>query len=120
MDRRRACGSARLGPDGRNETPPEPTDEEGQTLANHKSAEKRARQDERRHARNRAMKSEVRTRFKSVRAAIEAGDASKAAEDLRKAERSMRKATSKGVFKASTTSRSVSRLARAVHAIPPT
>jgi small subunit ribosomal protein S20 len=88
-------------------------------LANHKSAEKRARQALKRRVRNRDVKSEVRTRIKTVRAAVGAGDVQAAREQLRLAERSLRKASSKGVLKKTTASRSVSRLARAVHALEP-
>ena len=86
-------------------------------MANHKSAAKRARQAERRHARGRAVRSEVRTRVKAVRSAVQAGDAAQALERLRAAERSLRQAASKGVVKKSTASRSVSRLSRSVHAL---
>ena len=84
-------------------------------MANHKSAEKRARQDLVRRDRNRAVRSEVRTRVKAVRSAVSSGDAADARERLRAAERSLRKAASKGVLKKSTASRQVSRLSRAVH-----
>jgi small subunit ribosomal protein S20 len=86
-------------------------------LANHKSADKRARQAQRRRARNRDVKSEVRTRVKAVRTAVGAGDLEAARERLRLAERALRKASSKGVVKKATASRGVSRLARAVHAL---
>jgi len=84
-------------------------------LANHKSAKKRARQDLKRRARNRAIRSDVRGRVKSVRSALEAGDMAAASERLKAAERALRKASTKGVLKQATVSRSVSRLARAVH-----
>jgi small subunit ribosomal protein S20 len=86
-------------------------------LANHKSAEKRARQALKRRERNRNVKSEARTRVKAVRAAVGAGDAEAARERLRQAERSLRKAASKGVLKKATAGRTVSRLSRAVHGL---
>ncbi len=86
-------------------------------MANHKSAEKRARQALKRRDRNRAVRSEVRTSVKAVRQAVEAGDASNAQARLRVAERTLRKAASKGVVKRETASRSVSRLAKAVSAL---
>jgi small subunit ribosomal protein S20 len=85
-------------------------------LANHKSAEKRARQSLRRRDRNRGVRGEVRTRVKAVRIALETGDAEAARERLHEAERALRKAATKGVIPKSTASRRVSRLARAVHA----
>ena len=88
-------------------------------MANHKSAEKRARQAVVRRARNRAVKSEVRSRVKAVRVAVAAGDREGASAGLRDAERSLRKAASKGVIPKTTAGRSVSRLARAVNALTP-
>jgi len=87
-------------------------------LANHKSAEKRARQALKRRNRNRLIRGSVRTRVKAVRKAIEAGDAATAQSELRLAEREFRKAASKGSLKKTTASRSISRLAKAVGAIP--
>ncbi len=83
-------------------------------MANHKSAEKRARQALKRRARNRAVRSEVRSSVKAVRQAIEKGDREDAQGRLRLAERRLRKAASKGVLKKATASRSVARLSRAV------
>ncbi len=84
-------------------------------MAQHKSAEKRARQAERRRARNRAITSALRTRVKAVREAIASGDKTVAAARLREAERALRQAATKGVLKKETASRQVSRLAKAVH-----
>ncbi len=86
-------------------------------MANHKSAEKRARQALKRQARNSAVKSRVRGLVKSVRSAIAEGDAAAAQSRLKDAERAMRKAASKGVYKKTTISRSVSRLTKAVHRV---
>ena len=87
-------------------------------MANHKSAEKRARQALKRQARNRVVRGSVRTQIKRVRQAINDGNAEVAQAQLRLAEAAYRKACSKGVLKKSTVSRQVSRLAKAVHAIP--
>jgi small subunit ribosomal protein S20 len=84
-------------------------------MATHRSAEKRARQALKRRARNRQDKSHVRTLLKSVRGAIASGDNEGARQKLRSAERALRKAASKGAIKKTTASRSVSRLAKAVH-----
>lgn len=81
-------------------------------MANHKSAAKRARQTPKRHARNRAVKSAVKTQVKGFLKAVEAGDAEAARAQLREAEGALRKAKSKGVLPARRVSRKVSRLAR--------
>ena len=52
-------------------------------MANHKSAEKRARQTERRTAANTARRSRVRGSIKKVEEAIKGGDKKAAAEALR-------------------------------------
>ncbi len=83
-------------------------------MANHKSAVKRARQALKRRDRNRAVRSEVRTEVKNLQSAIASGDATKAQSQLRVVEGKLRKAASKGVYKKTTASRSVSRLAKAV------
>lgn len=83
-------------------------------MANHKSAEKRARQTIKRQERNRVMRGAVRTQVKNVRKAIEAGDAEAAQTQLRLAERQCSKAASKGAVKKTTVSRKISRLAKAV------
>ena len=84
-------------------------------MAQHKSAEKRARQAERRRVRNRGVTSALRTRVKAVREAIASGDQTAAAASLRDAEKALRQAATKGVLKKETASRQVSRLAKAVH-----
>lgn len=86
-------------------------------MPNHKSAMKRARQNEKRRIRNRKVKSSMRTAVKRVRAAIEQGDAGTAAEHLPGAVRLIQRAASKGVLHANTAQRSVSRLVRAVQAL---
>ena len=86
-------------------------------MANHKSAEKRARQALKRRDRNRIVRGSVRTQAKTVLKAIDAGDAETARSQLRLAEREYRKATSKGVLKKTTASRKISRLAKAVNAV---
>jgi len=81
-------------------------------VANHKSAKKRARQNPRRQARNRAVKGQVKTRVKRFLAAVDGGDAEAASQRLREAEGELRKAGSKGVLPKRRVSRKVSRLAR--------
>lgn len=86
-------------------------------MATHRSAEKRARQALKRRTRNRAVKSQVRTLIKSVRAAVERGDGEGAERELGSAERTLRKAASKGAIKKKNASRTVSRLARSVRRV---
>jgi small subunit ribosomal protein S20 len=83
-------------------------------VATHRSAEKRARQAEKRRQGNRPVRGRLRGAVKDVHAAILAGDAEAARGSLRRAERVLRKAASRGVIPAQRASRKVSRLARAV------
>ena len=84
-------------------------------MAQHRSAQKRARQAEKRRERNRAVLGRVRGSARAVRAALEGGDLSRAQSELREAEKVIRRAASKGIVKKTTASRTVSRLAKAVH-----
>jgi small subunit ribosomal protein S20 len=84
-------------------------------VANHPSAEKRNRQRIKRTARNRGVKSAVRTQIKDVRAAIQANDPQAAKAALRQATVAIDKAASKGVWAKRAASRQVSRLAQQVH-----
>jgi len=83
-------------------------------VAHHKSAKKRVRQNEKRQARNRHVRSTVRTATRKVRSAADAGDSGTAAEALRRAESVLRRAASKGVVHPRRASRQISRLARRV------
>ena len=84
-------------------------------MAQHASAKKRARQALVRRARNRQVRSALRSSIKNVRGALSSGDTDAAATALRDAERQIRRAASKGVLSKKQASRSVARLARAVH-----
>ena len=86
-------------------------------MANIKSAKKRILVAETRAARNKAIKSEVKTAVKKVDAAIAAKDLEAAKTSLRAAIATMNKATSKGVYHKNTTSRKISRLTKAVNSI---
>ena len=79
-------------------------------MASHKSAEKRARQIERRTAVNRARTSRIKTFVKKVETAIESGSRSEAAEALRRAQPEIQRGVSKGVIHRNTASRKLSRL----------
>ena len=85
-------------------------------MANHKSAIKRIRQNEKRYERNRKVKSAVRTSLKKVRAAISSGSGAENTEELaRSAESQMAKAVTKGVFHKKTAQRSISRMRKALN-----
>lgn len=81
-------------------------------MANHKSAEKRARQSEKRRARNRHVNSGVKTAVKAFRQA----PAEERESALRRAESVIRRAASKGVLSKKQASRRVSRLAKSAAA----
>lgn len=86
-------------------------------MAHHKSAIKRIRQTETRTELNRARRSRIRTFVKKVEVAIEVGDQSKANEALRAAQSELTRGVVKGVLKANTASRKVSRLNTRVKAL---
>jgi small subunit ribosomal protein S20 len=67
-------------------------------VANIKSQIKRIGTNERRHERNKAVKSELKTSIRAVRAAVDAGDADATAAALKAASRKLDKAVSKGVI----------------------
>lgn len=83
-------------------------------MATHKSAEKRARQNEKRRLRNKAVQTGLKRGIKSVRQAIEAKDPEAAAQTLTQVAPAIDKAASKGVIHRKTASRKISRLAKAV------
>jgi small subunit ribosomal protein S20 len=90
-------------------------------VANHKSAEKRHRQSEKRRERNRVVRSQVKTESKKLRTAIETGEKETVEQQLRKTTAKISKAASKGVLKKQTASRRISRLSKAAHkALTPT
>ena len=86
-------------------------------MANIKSQEKRNRQNEVRRQRNKAVRSELKTRSKHAVAAAEAGDSAQAEALLLEAQRSFDKAVSKGVLHKSTASRRKSRLTAQVRSL---
>ncbi|MBI3769465.1 MAG: 30S ribosomal protein S20 [Deltaproteobacteria bacterium] len=83
----------------------------------HPSAQKRHRQSIKRHARNQAIRSRVRTFVKRVRESIDVRNASEASEQLQSAARAIDKAVTKGVLHRNTASRKISRLTRAVRTL---
>ncbi len=86
-------------------------------MANHKSAEKRARQIQRRTAVNRARSSRIKTFVKKVEAAIAGGDKPTAAEALRSAQPEIYRGVTKGVIHRNTAARKLSRLAARIKAL---
>ena len=86
-------------------------------MANHKSAEKRARQTEKRTERNRARRSRIRTFVKKAELAIASGDAAAAETALKAAQPELARGVSKGVIHRNTAARKMSRLATKVNAL---
>lgn len=86
-------------------------------MANHASAKKRARQTIKRTARNRNIRTNVRTCVKRVRTAVEAGDAGAAKKALIEAVSRIDGAVSKGIYHRRTGSRYISRLTHQVNAL---
>ena len=86
-------------------------------MANSPQAKKRARQNERRFAVNKARRSRIRTFLRKVEEAIESGDQSAAAEALKAAQPEVMRGVTKGVFQKNTASRKISRLAARVKAL---
>ena len=82
-------------------------------MANHKSAEKRARQSPKRNARNNSRRSTVKTLEKALEKGLEA-KAKEIPEMLRAYTSAMMKAAGKGIFKKETASRKIGRLSARV------
>ena len=86
-------------------------------MAQHKSAEKRARQTERRTAVNGARVGRIRTFVKKVELAIASGDKAAAQEALRAAQPEMQSGVTKGVLHQNTVSRKLSRLSARIKSL---
>ncbi len=86
-------------------------------MANIKSAKKRILVNETKAARNKAIKSKVKTYVKKVEATVAANDKAAASEALKAAIVEINKAGSKGVYHKNTCARKVSRLTKAVNGI---
>lgn len=84
-------------------------------LANIKSAKKRILVTEKKAARNKSIKSAVKTSIKKVDAAVAANDKAAAEAALKAAIGEISKAASKGVYHKNTAARKVSRLTVAVN-----
>jgi small subunit ribosomal protein S20 len=79
------------------------------------SEEKRHKQNLKRHARNQAVKSRVKTLMKKVLSTASSGDAAAAEMQLREAASAIQKAGRKRILHPNTAARRVARLARVVH-----
>ncbi|MEW6213136.1 MAG: 30S ribosomal protein S20, partial [Acidobacteriota bacterium] len=86
-------------------------------MANHKSAEKRMRQTERRNSINSRNRSRLRTQIKALRAAIQSGNQAQAAALLPETVSLIDKSIQKGVVHANTAARHKSRLTAKVNAM---
>ncbi len=84
-------------------------------MANIKSAKKRIVVNQTKAARNKAIRSRVKTAIKKVDAAIAANDKVAAAEALRNATSEIEKAVTKGVYHKNTAARKISRLSLAAN-----
>jgi small subunit ribosomal protein S20 len=86
-------------------------------MANHKSAEKRIRQTERRTAVNRARVSRVRTFIKKVETAIESGNKEAARDAFIAAQPELQRGVGKGVVHKNTAARKLSRLSSRIKSL---
>lgn len=86
-------------------------------MANHKSALKRARQNENRRLRNKAAKSRVKHIVKDVRLSVAQGAVEPSQEKLDEAKSIIAKAAKLGVIHKNTAARKISRLTKHVQSI---
>jgi small subunit ribosomal protein S20 len=83
-------------------------------MANHKSAEKRVRQNEKRKAINRSNRSKLRTQVKKLRSAVASSDKTLSTELLNPTVSTIDKAVNKGIIHKNTAARYKSRLTKHV------
>ena len=86
-------------------------------MANHFSALKRARQTEKRTARNRASTSQMRSALRIMRESLQKGDRAAAEQTYRQTVSALDKAIQKGVLHENTASRDKSRLSARLNAL---
>ncbi len=86
-------------------------------MANIKSAKKRILVAEKKAARNKAIKSKVKTCIKKVEAAVEAQDKETANTELLNTISEITKAANKGIYHKNNAARKISRLTKAVNSI---
>jgi len=87
-------------------------------MANTAQARKRARQAEATRMRNASLKSALRTAVKKVRKAIASGDKTAAAKQFQESQSIIDSVADKKIVHKNTTSRTKSRLAQAIKALP--
>ncbi|ASM74011.1 MULTISPECIES: 30S ribosomal protein S20 [Roseobacteraceae] len=86
-------------------------------MANTPQAKKRARQNEKRFAINKARRSRIRTYLRKVEEAIASGDKAAAESALRVAQPELMRGVTKGVYHKNTASRKMSRLSSRVKSL---
>lgn len=86
-------------------------------MANSPQSKKRARQNERRYAVNKARRSRIRTFLRKVEEAIASGDKEAATAALLAAQPELMRGVTKGVFHKNTAARKMSRLTSRVKAL---
>ncbi len=86
-------------------------------MSNHKSALKRARQNEVRHMRNKVSRTRVKSIVKDVRLAVSEKSNEAALSKLDTAKSAIDKAAKKGVIHKKTAARKISRLSRLVNTL---
>ncbi|MFC3118644.1 30S ribosomal protein S20 [Jhaorihella thermophila] len=86
-------------------------------MANSPQAKKRARQNQKRYAVNKARRSRIRTFLRKVEEAIASGDKEAAQAALRAAQPELMRGVTKGVFHKNTAARKMSRLSARVKAL---
>ena len=86
-------------------------------MANSPQAKKRARQNARRFAVNKARRSRIRTYLRKVEEAIASGDKDAAASALRVAQPELMRGVTKGILHKNTAARKMSRLSSRVKAL---
>ncbi|MYF89717.1 MAG: 30S ribosomal protein S20 [Boseongicola sp. SB0676_bin_33] len=86
-------------------------------MANSPQSKKRARQNVRRQAVNKARRSRIRTHLRRVEDAIASGDRETAQDELRRAQPELMRGVTKGIYHKNTAARKMSRLASRVKAL---
>lgn len=86
-------------------------------MANSPQAKKRARQNERRFAINKARRSRIRTQLRTVEEAIASGDQAAATAALKAAQPELMRGVTKGIMHKNTAARKMSRLSSRVKAL---
>ncbi|WP_116597627.1 30S ribosomal protein S20 [Primorskyibacter marinus] len=86
-------------------------------MANSPQSKKRAKQNEKRFAVNKARRSRIRTYLRKVEEAIASGDKDAAATALRAAQPELMRGVTKGVFHKNTASRKMSRLSARIKSL---